>query len=546
MKKIFKIILAFSMLLGLVACGGEVKKDTKKDTLSMVTEAIRTLDSVKATDTASFNIVGNTQETLMVYKDNKPVPGAAKSYTISKDGKTYTFKLRKNLVWSDGKPLTSKDYKFAWMRLIDPNVGASYAFFLFGVQNAKDFYLNQNSIKAADVGIMTPDDETIIINLEHPLPFFTQLVAFPALAPQRADLLAKYKETYGSKPQSLAFSGPYMVKSWAKGSKAVLIKNPKYWNAKNIQVKKIDLLELKEQSTQYQMFANGQLDALVGLSGEYIKRLEEGANEGKWKELKLVSPRTDFISFNFKTKKALLSKKVRMAFSLATNRVEFVEKILKANTPAFGLVSPGILVGDINYREKVAQPLQGYGANIDPKALFVEGLKEQGLDPNPGNYTFDLLLKKNTADAKTQGEYLKQAWESKLGVHIVLEPSADFSDYLQKKANGKFDLLFQGWGADYNSPLSFLDLFTTTNGINSGKYSNKEVDFLINQLNVITDPSKRIEIFSQIEYIYLIKDPAIAPLFYKSINFFVKPFVHDLQVNLFGAPYEYRWMRLGK
>lgn len=534
--KIFLVCLLAAFTSG---CFGD-KKEVRSDTLSMVTGAIRTLDSVKATDSQSFNILSNTQETLLVNNNNIPVAGAAKSFLVSKDGKTYTFKLRQGLKWSDGKPLTSHDFKYAWMRLLDPKVGAGYAFFLFGVENAKDYYLAKNSIKASDVGLYTPDDLTFVVKLVNPIPYFTQIATFTGLAPQRKDLVKKYKDKYATKPELMAFSGPFMVSEWVKGSKIILKKNPNYWDAKNIKLEGIKLMEIKEGSTAYQMFLNGQLDVLKATSAEYIEELDEGVKAKKWKIKEATSPTVYFIAFNTAKSKLLKSPKARLALSLATNRKAYVEKIIRSQSPAYALVPPGVKVGDIDYRKEVAQQLKGI-ADKDVKELLISALKEAKLDEDPSKYTLSFLLQNNTAKSKTQGEYLKEVWEEKLGIKVRLIFSADFSDFLQKLDRGKYDLSFQGWSADYDSPLTFLDLFTKDNGTNYGHYYNERVDKLVSKVASVQDDNARLAIFKEIEQIYLIGDPAISPLYYIQIKSYQKNFVQGLQLSLYGGEYQFRW-----
>ena len=151
-KAISTFLISGLIVILFTGCGSKSSTSSKNlKKLNLTTGAIKTMDSVKATDSESFNISQNTQETLLVYDNDKPVPGAAKSFEKSKDEKTYTFHLRDGLKWSDGKDLTSKDFKYAWMRMLDPNVAAGYSFFLFGVKNGENYF--NGKAKAEDVGI---------------------------------------------------------------------------------------------------------------------------------------------------------------------------------------------------------------------------------------------------------------------------------------------------------------------------------------------------------------------------------------------------------
>ncbi|MDO5039377.1 peptide ABC transporter substrate-binding protein [Clostridium sp.] len=538
-KAISTFLISGLIVILFTGCGSKSSTSSKNlKKLNLTTGAIKTMDSVKATDSESFNISQNTQETLLVYDNDKPVPGAAKSFEKSKDEKTYTFHLRDGLKWSDGKDLTSKDFKYAWMRMLDPNVAAGYSFFLFGVKNGENYF--NGKAKAEDVGIRTPDDKTLVVELENPIPYFSQLVAFPALAPQRKDVVEKQGEEYGSREEGLVFSGPFMISNWQRGAKVELVKNPNYWNAKNIKLDEVNLTQINEANTQYQMFLSGQLDVMFKVNGEYIKELQKGVSENKWDEVSGVMPTVFYNQFNFKSNKILQNTKVRQALSIAINREEYTKDILKSGVPAYGLVPDGIVVGDMNYRKKVKEPLKEI-IKEDPKKLFVEGLKELGLDPDPSKYNINFLLQGSSSSYKNLGEYLQNTWKNKIGVNIKLSIPADFSDFLRKEDSGEFDIAMAGWGADYNDPMTFLDLYGAKNGSNYGKYNDPKVNKLLEELQTEINIDKRLDMYKEIEKIEVAENPAVAPTYYLDIHSFQKKYVHGMQYPKFGGNYQLRW-----
>ena len=538
-KAISTFLISGLIVILFTGCGSKSSTSSKNlKKLNLTTGAIKTMDSVKATDSESFNISQNTQETLLVYDNDKPVPGAAKSFEKSKDEKTYTFHLRDGLKWSDGKDLTSKDFKYAWMRMLDPNVAAGYSFFLFGVKNGENYF--NGKAKAEDVGIRTPDDKTLVVELENPIPYFSQLVAFPALAPQRKDVVEKQGEEYGSREEGLVFSGPFMISNWQRGAKVELVKNPNYWNAKNIKLDEVNLTQINEANTQYQMFLSGQLDVMFKVNGEYIKELQKGVSENKWDEVSGVMPTVFYNQFNFKSNKILQNTKVRQALSIAINREEYTKDILKSGVPAYGLVPDGIVVGDMNYRKKVKEPLKEI-IKEDPKKLFVEGLKELGLDPDPSKYNINFLLQGSSSSYKNLGEYLQNTWKNKIGVNIKLSIPADFSDFLRKENSGEFDIAMAGWGADYNDPMTFLDLYGAKNGSNYGKYNDPKVNKLLEELQTEINIDKRLDMYKEIEKIEVAENPAVAPTYYLDIHSFQKKYVHGIQYPKFGGSYQLRW-----
>ncbi|MGL4742315.1 MAG: peptide ABC transporter substrate-binding protein [Sarcina sp.] len=510
--------------------------EESKNTLDLTTGAIKTLDSVKSSDSQSFNIIQNTQENLLVYDNNKLAPGAASSYDVSSDNTTYTFHLRPGMKWSDGKPLTSEDFKYAWLRLLDRKVAAPYSFFLFGVKNGEAYF--QGKVSKDQVAIQTPNPETLVVTLEKPIPYFAQLVASPALAPEREDIVNQFGDKYGTTPQNTVYSGPFTVESWQKGSKIVLKKNPEYWNANNIKLDKVVFSEIKEASTSYQMFLNNQLD-VIGGTGDYIMKLKEGATAGKWNEITDVAPSVFYNQYNLESK-LLSNPKIRLALSIAMNREDLTSIIQKRNIPAYGLVPDGIVVGNLDYRKQVPQPLKAV-MNQDPKALFIEGLKELNLDADPSKYTLKYLLQSSDTRSKTLGEFSQDVWSKKIGVNIQLVTSADFADFLNKLDRGEFDIASSGWGADYNDPMTFLDLFTPQNASNYGKYDDPKVNELVKSLGNISNDEERLKIYSQIEKIEVVDNPAVSPTYYSDVYVFMNKKVKGLQMPKFGGTYQLRW-----
>lgn len=545
-KKIIGAIVMLGLTASLfVGCGGSKSgsESAGGGTLKLLTGAVKTMDSVKVSDSESSTVAQNTQETLLVYNEDKPVPGAAESYDKSKDGKTYTFHLRKGLKWSDGKELTAKDFEYSWKRLLDPKVAASYSFFLFNVKNGENYF--NGKAKLEDVGIKATDDNTLVITLENPVPYFDQLVAYPALAPQRKDIVEAQGDKYGSDPSKLVFSGPFTVANWQKGSKIELKKNPNYWDANNTKLNEVDLMEVSEQSTRYQMFTNNQLDVIPG-TGEFLAKLQEGAKDGKWNEITGVSPSVFYGQYNLKSKnKALNNSKVRLALSIASDREGYTKDVLKRAIPAYGLVPQGIVSENVDYRDKVEQPLKKV-MNEDPKKLLIEGLKEAGLDPDPSKHTFKFLLQNSDATTKSQGEFMQNTWKQKLGVNIELVNSADFADFITKQNNGEFEIAMAGWNADFNDPMTFLDLFGKSNPNNTGKYNDDKVNELLEKLKTETDNNKRVEMYKEIEQIEVVKNPAVTPTYYQDIHTFENKNIKGLQLPKFGGKYQLRWTSIGE
>lgn len=533
------IMTATTLLAGCAGKTDNKNAGPKEQKLVLREGALRTMDSVLATDVVSFDVIQNTQETLLVSNNNVPEAGAAEKWEVSEDGLTWTFKLR-DLNWSDGKPLTAKDFEFTWKRLLDPNTGAAYSFFLFPVKNAEKYYAGQ--AKAEDLGIKATDDKTLVITLDRAVPYFEQIAAFPGLAPQREDIVTAQGSEYGTDPAKLVYSGPFVVEQWQKGAKVVLKKNAKYYNAANIKLETVELLQIEEIKTAYDQFKAGKLDA-SSATGEYLTKMTEEAKAGKYNLIEGVDPSSFYMVFNTEGKdnKALTNAKVRLAFSLALDREEYVESVYKRGLPAYGLIPNELLVGDTDFRKKVEEPLKAVASKYsDPKALLIEGLKEAGLDADPAKHTFKYLPQASDAETKKNSEYFQNLWQTKLGVKVEIQPAADFSDYLTKVQSQQFDIAMSGWGADYNDPMTFIDLFGKDNGNNNGKYVNQKFEELLVKVQNETDNAKRLEMFAEMEKM-LIEDAAIAPLFYKDVKSFQQKHVKGLQLPKFGGTFQLRW-----
>lgn len=544
-KRMLATLLASTLVLSVAftGCGKtETKTAATKQEVNFRQEAVKTMDSSRASDSASFDVVQNVQETLYVSKNDKPVPGAAEKYDVSDDKKTYTFHIR-DTKWSDGKKLTAKDFEYAWKRVLNPETKANYAFFLFPVKNAEKFY--KGEAKAEEVGIKAVDDKTLKVELENPTAYFLQLITFPVLSPLRQDVVEKSGDKYGSDPSKMVYSGPFTVATWQRGSKIVLKKNANYYNAKNTKLDTVNYKIIKETSTAYQMFSNKQLDTMYG-TGEYLDKLRQDSKDGKIDMTHEPSPSAFYMMYNQTGKvKLLTNAKIRRALGIAVDNKTYVDKLYKRGYVAEGLVPAGIMAGDKEYRKEVKEPFATV-KNEDPKALFIEGLKELGLDPDPSKYTLKYLAQASDADTRKNSEFFQQTWQKKIGCKIELQAPASFADYLKKAETQQFEIAMSGWGADYNDPLTFMALFKSGDGNNNGKYNNPKYDELVKKIELETDTDKRIELIKEAEELLLVKDAGITPLFYKDKLGFRQKYIKGLQYPSFGGTYQLRWAYVEK
>lgn len=545
-KKFLAILLTATMLLStaLVGCGSSDGKKSaeggkKEQSITLITSDAKTLDTSKATDQMSFNALNASMEGLTRNNDEKPEKAMAESWEESKDGLKWTFKLR-DAEWSDGKKVTAKDFEYSWKRVLNPKTKSQYASFIFVLKNGEKFY--EGKAKEEEVGVKAIDDKTLEVTLENPTPYFLQLTAFPLLAPLRQDIVEKSGDKYGTDPSTMVFNGPFVLEKWEKGSKITFNKNQKYWDKDTVKLDKGTFQIAEEMPTRYQMFTSKQIDG-TAIVGEYVQKMKDEAKAGKYDYFESAAPSSFYMIMNQngeKANKLLTNSKIRLALSLAIDRESYVNKVYQRGFASNGLIPSGMAAGEKVYRDVVPEPLKSV-ANQDPKALFIEGLKELKLDPNPSKYTLRYLPQGSATSDRAYAEYFQNQWQSKIGVNIKIDSAADFSDYLKKTEEGNFEIAMSGWGADYNDPMAFIELFTTGNGNNNGKFSNAEYDKIVKDIQKEPDMNKRIELYKRAEQILVAEQAGIAPVFYKDKRFFTQKYVKGLQFPSFSGLYELKW-----
>jgi oligopeptide transport system substrate-binding protein len=255
------IILVFCLVL--TACGGggeSTTNDASKNTLVLTDKSEPpNLDSAKSTDQVSFQILTNALEGLMrLDKDQKLVPGVAESYTVSSDKLTYTFTLRDNAKWSDGKAVTAHDFEYAWKRALDPKTASEYAYILEPIKNAMEY--NAGEAKAEDVGVKALDDKTLKVTLKAASPYFLELTTFATYMPQRKDVVEKFGSKFALEAANNVFNGPFAVDKWEHGVSVHMVKNKNYWDSDNVKLDNVEIKFLSEESTRVNLYKTNAID----------------------------------------------------------------------------------------------------------------------------------------------------------------------------------------------------------------------------------------------------------------------------------------------
>ena len=537
-KRVLSILLAatftVSMFAGATivsAAENEATEETASTgdfniTVNLASEP-QTMDPALNTTSDGSNMANHLFEGLMKWEDSgaevngsdgtahsaQLAPGQAESYekTENEDGTvTYTFKLRDGIKWSDGKDVTAGDFEYAWKRLVDPATAADYSYMLDCVVNANEIIAGEKD--ASELAVKAVDDKTFEVTLVNDLPYFEELCAFPAMMPVRQDVIEEAGDNWTFDVSTYISNGAYKMKEWTHNSQIVVEKNENYYDYEKLGPETITFKLMDNQNAMLSGFNSGELDFIEDVPQAEIANLIASG------DMKIV----DYIGTYyvcFQTQKAPFDDpKVRKAFSLAIDRTYIVNQVTQSGqVEAGGFVPAGVYdaegatgddfrtVGGDYYKPTDAD----YEANCEEARAL---LAEAGYENGEGFPVVEYLY--NTSDAhKAVAEALQYMWEEELGVKVTLN-NQEWAAFLQTRKDGDYSIARNGWIADYNDPISFLDMWMTGGGNNDAQYENEEYDSLIKEAKTTTDVKERMELLHKAEDKIIGEDNALAPLYF--------------------------------
>ncbi|HDR4512096.1 TPA: peptide ABC transporter substrate-binding protein [Bacillus cereus] len=521
--------------------GGEEKKSEIKYAAKQVlnrteNQEIPTMDTSKSTDTLGAQILGNTMEGLYrLDKDNKPIPAAAESSTKSEDGKKYTFKLRKDAKWSNGDPVTAKDFVYGWQRLLDKNTAAEYAFIAFYIKNAEA--INKGEKPLTDLGAKAVDDYTLEVELEKPVPYFLNLLAFPSYYPLNEKYVKEKGDKFGLEADTTLYNGPFVMASWKHEQGWQLKKNDKYWDNKTVKLEEINYSVVKEVATKVNLYDTGSIDFTL-LSGEFVDKYKSNKEEyGEYSEAS-----TFFLRLNQKRNgqdTPLKSKKLREAIALSIDKKGLATVILNNGSKATDqLVPKGLATGPDG---KDYQDTFKNGLKYDPKkgaAAWEAAKKELGKD----QVTIE-LLSYDDGTAKKIADYFKDQIEKNLKGVTVNTKIQPFKQKLKLESAQDYEVSFAGWSPDYSDPMTFIDMFESKSPYNQMSYSNPKYDEMVAKAGneLLSDPKKRWETLGKAEKLFLEEDAGLVPLYQTGRAYVMKPNVKGIVKHNISPEYSFKW-----
>ena len=567
MKKKFISLLAMglSCMMILAGCGSKGNEEPNnagtdnggsstaqidsEQVLNTIYFDVATLDANDTTDNQSSTILNAVQEGLVRNENDgsgeEVVPAGAESWETSEDGLTWTFHLRK-MNWSDGEPVVAQHYVDSFQRILNPENGFAYAFLAYDIEGAEEYNTGSGSVDA--VGVKAVDEYTLEFKLKNPVTYFVSKVSYTVFHPIRLDIIEKLGDKYASEVTDTVYNGPFKIESWDNGNSMTLVKNDTYWDADNVKLEKVVMTDIQEFATQAQLFEAQELD-ITGAQTEYIEKWTEQADAGEFQKLTGTDPSVYYLYFNQTSESAngiLKNAKIRRAIGLAIDREVYTKELVGRYETAYGLIPTAVNSGDENYRAQVEEPLANdsktYVNNKEKlQELFKEGLTELGLQTDDlTQYELTYLAQGDSELVKQRSEWIAQQINGNLGMKINVQTQGDWGVFLDTMDKLEFDFTLTGWGADYNDPMTFLDIWVSGGGNNHTGYASTEYDELLASVATETDQDKVTEIYKKLENKLIYEDAVLSPVFYADKYSFYQNYVKDIQFPSFGSSYEFK------
>ncbi|WP_461244054.1 peptide ABC transporter substrate-binding protein [Secundilactobacillus muriivasis] len=548
-SKILGLGAVAAVALTLTACGGKSSSSSSSSNGSyasdqtvnwMESSQLPTMDISLATDEISMNMLNNTNEGIYrLGENNKVEPGLATKTTTSKDGKTWTFKLR-HAKWSNGDPVTAQDFVYSWQRTVNPKTGGQYAYIFSGVKNADQIMKGKKAVST--LGVQATGKYSLKVTLDKNIPYFKLLLGFVPYFPQHESFVKAQGKQYGTKATGVLSDGPYKIKGWTGTNDSwSLVKNNSYWDAKNVHLKTLKDQVTKDSGTALNLFQSGKLDEAV-LSGSQVKNMLKDSKMNVRPEA-----RSGYLEMNQKKVKAFKNLKIRQAMSYALDRKTFTKNVLGDGS----IAAPGFVTKGLAKNPKTGADFttdadsKGVGITFNAKKakqLWKEGLKEIGKKSLTIN-----LMSDDTPREKNTAEYVQSQLQKELpGLHVTVS-AIPYKQRLDKSAKHQFQMVLTLWGADYSDPSTDLDILTSTNSYNNGQWTNKQYDAYIKAADNAPagQDQQRWNDMVSAEKV-LLKDQGVIPLYQVTMPQLLNPKVKGLIYNTAGTPFNFKEMYVAK
>ncbi|MCX6954573.1 MAG: peptide ABC transporter substrate-binding protein [Verrucomicrobia bacterium] len=484
---------------------------------------VQSLDPQLAGGSVDHNVLSSLFEGLVTLDEEtlQPRPGAAERWEVSPDGLVYTFHLRRGAQWSNGDPLTARDFLFSFRRALTPAFGSEYKDALYPVKNAEAFARGKITDFAA-VGFRVPDEFTLEITLERPTAYFLTVlranVCFPvhAASVERGGARFDDRTAKWTRAAPLVSNGPFRLREWKDHQHIAVEKNPHYWDAAKVRLNEMYFYPSESTQNQELAFRAGQLHTTWDVPLSKVEAYKKDAPA-----LLRVEPYVESYFFRFNTKHRLFSDvRLRRALSLAIDRESIVKNVLRGGQGVATALTPPGLAGYV--------PPPGVTHDL---AAAKKLLAEAGFPDGKGLPTIELTTISSEINQRI-AEAVQQMWRRDLGLDVqitqkefkVLLDAFDTLDYAV--ARGR-------WIGEYPDPLTYLSIFTTGNGVNGTGFADPAYDGMLAAAAREPTPTARLAALQRAET-YLLTQMPIAPIYWGSRTTLVAPSVRGWKNSPLG------------
>ena len=471
------------------------------------------LNTLTSTYAIEFSLFKHMYENLVTLDDDdNTVPGAAESWDYDEDTLTYTFHLRKDGVWTNGDPVTAKDFEFAWSQALNPDVASDYAYFLYFIKNAEKYF--NGEVAWDEVGVKVVDDYTLEVTMEQPTPYALFLFSFGTLAPINQRFYeAVGADLYSTEAQYFCTNGPFALTEWSHNDKIVMQKNDAWHGAADVEVEEIDWKIITDANAALSSFLAGDLD-MVGLgTGELIKQATAAGAT-----IQSYTDGTAFYIYFNNNDQYLSNVNLRRALFNAIDEQKEIDTVWQNdNEPMTSFTAPGVSAADgTPFAGKVGELYAPSRDQEKAKEYLATALSELGctVDELSAHLSIDCG---DSATSIAEASFYQEQWRQVLGIEVTVN-SMITKQGSQNRKTGNYVMSITGWGPDYNDPNTFLDLWVTDGGNNQTGFSNERYDELIDLAAKETDLEKRESYFIECEQIIADQLP-IGPAFWRAPSY---------------------------
>jgi oligopeptide transport system substrate-binding protein len=445
------------------------------------------------------------------------IPSMAERWEPNSDNSIFTFHLRE-AKWSNGEPLTARDFVYSLRRGLAPELAARCAYLAYYITGAQAY--NEGKGKAEDIGVEAIDDRTLRFTLTQPVPFFPGLVAHQFFRPVPRSVVEKYGQAW-TQPEHIVTSGAFKVQTWKPYDRLVVVRNPHYWDAATVKLDQITFFPIEDNTTRMNLYKAGELDAVYNHvpPAAWVDILRRTVDH-------MDKPEAAIDYYQLNTKKPPMDDvRVRKAFNMAIDKAGLAayQRTIK---PLTAFSPEGIFPG---YPQPVGDPFDVQKA----RALLAEaGYRDASGAYDPSTFPISQVeLTYNTSERNREiAEFVQAQWKQNLQLTVPIK-NMEWKTFLDHRAKLEYrGVARAGWVGDYMDPNTFLELFVTPTGDNGTGWWDRQYVELLRSANRQTDPQKRYAMMAQAEKMLLDAQPVI-PLATSSTNWVKKPYVKGMYPN---------------